>query len=54
MKRTLAALAVLALLAAPGMAQSKLDQAIAKAYDQLQKGKPNAVGPHEGGRRRGT
>jgi tetratricopeptide (TPR) repeat protein len=40
MKRTLAPLAVLALLAAPAVAQSKLDQAIAKAYDQLQKGKP--------------
>jgi tetratricopeptide (TPR) repeat protein len=40
MKRILAPLAVLALLAAPAVAQSKLDQAIAKAYDQLQKGKP--------------
>jgi tetratricopeptide (TPR) repeat protein len=40
MKRFLAALAVLALLSAPAAAQSKLDQAIAKAYDQLQKGKP--------------
>jgi uncharacterized protein with LGFP repeats len=37
MKRFLAALAVLALLSAPAAAQSKLDQAIAKAYDQLKK-----------------
>ncbi len=40
MKRSLPALAVLALIAAPAVAQSKLDQAIAKAYEQLQKGKP--------------
>jgi len=40
MKRVLAALAVLALLAAPAAAQSKLDQAIDKANEQLQKGKP--------------
>lgn len=41
MKRCLAALAVLGVLAAPAHAvQSKLDQAIAKADEQLQKGKP--------------
>jgi len=40
MKRVLAALAALALLAAPAAAQSKLDQAIAKAEEQLAKGKP--------------
>jgi len=40
MKRFLAAVAVLAFLALPAAAQSKLDQAIAKAYAQLQKGKP--------------
>jgi len=40
MKRFLAAVAVLAFLALPAAAQSKLDQAIAKAYEQLQKGKP--------------
>ena len=41
MKRVLAALAVLPLCGAPAAAQSKLDQAIAKAYEQLQKGKPD-------------
>ncbi|HUL78899.1 MAG TPA: tetratricopeptide repeat protein [Vicinamibacteria bacterium] len=41
MKRILPALAVLAFLAAPAAAQSKLDQAISKAYEQLQKGKPD-------------
>jgi hypothetical protein len=41
MKRILAALAALALLAAPAVAQSKLDQAITKAYEQLEKGKPD-------------
>jgi tetratricopeptide (TPR) repeat protein len=40
MKRFLAVLAALALLASSAAAQSKLDQAIAKAYEQLQKGKP--------------
>ena len=40
MKRVLAALAVVAFLAAPAAAQSKLDQAIAKADEQLVKGKP--------------
>jgi tetratricopeptide (TPR) repeat protein len=40
MKRVLAAVAAVALLAAPAVAQSKLDQAIAKADDQLAKGKP--------------
>jgi tetratricopeptide (TPR) repeat protein len=41
MKRVLAALVAAALAVAPAMAQSKLDQAIAKAYEQLQKGKPD-------------
>ena len=41
MKRVLAALAVVAFLAAPAAAQSKLDQAIAKADEQLVKGKPD-------------
>jgi tetratricopeptide (TPR) repeat protein len=41
MKRVLAALAATVLMAVPAMAQSKLDQAIAKAYEQLQKGKPD-------------
>ena len=42
MKRVLAALAVVAVLAAPAAAQqSKLDQAIAKANEQLVKGKPD-------------
>jgi tetratricopeptide (TPR) repeat protein len=40
MKRTLAAVAALALLASVGSAQSKLDQAVAKALEQVQKGKP--------------
>ena len=40
MKSVLAALAVVAFLAAPAAAQSKLDQAIAKAEEQLAKGKP--------------
>lgn len=40
MNRTLAALAALALLALPSFAQSKLDQAVAKALEQVQKGKP--------------
>ena len=42
MQRVLAALAVVAVLAAPAAAQqSKLDQAIAKANEQLVKGKPD-------------
>jgi tetratricopeptide (TPR) repeat protein len=41
MKRVLAALAAVAFLAAPAAAQSKLDQAIAKAEEQLLKGKPD-------------
>jgi tetratricopeptide (TPR) repeat protein len=41
MKKMLAVLATLGLLAAPALAQSKLDQAIDKAYDQLSKGKPD-------------
>jgi tetratricopeptide (TPR) repeat protein len=40
MKRVLAALAAVALLAAAAAAQSKLEQAIAKADEQLAKGKP--------------
>jgi tetratricopeptide (TPR) repeat protein len=40
MKRVLAALAAVAFLAAAAAAQSKLDQAIAKADEQLAKGKP--------------
>ena len=40
MNRAFAALAALALLASPALAQSKLDQAWAKALDQVQKGKP--------------
>ncbi len=40
MKRVLAALTAVAFLAAPAAAQSKLDQAIAKADEQLAKGKP--------------
>jgi tetratricopeptide (TPR) repeat protein len=40
MKRTLAAVAALAFLASVGSAQSKLDQAVAKALEQVQKGKP--------------
>jgi tetratricopeptide (TPR) repeat protein len=40
MKRTLAALGAFALLASPSFAQSKLDQAVAKALEQVQKGKP--------------
>jgi len=40
MKRVLAALAAVAFLAAPAAAQSKLDQAVAKADEQLAKGKP--------------
>jgi tetratricopeptide (TPR) repeat protein len=40
MKRVLAALAVVAFLVAPAAAQSKLDQAVAKAEEQLLKGKP--------------
>jgi tetratricopeptide (TPR) repeat protein len=40
MKRILAALAAAALVAVPALAQSKLDQAIAKAEEQLEKGKP--------------
>lgn len=40
MKRFLAAVAAAALLAAPAAAQSKLDQAVAKADEQLAKGKP--------------
>jgi tetratricopeptide (TPR) repeat protein len=41
MKRVLAAVAAVAFLAAPAAAQSKLDQAIAKADEQLAKGKPD-------------
>jgi tetratricopeptide (TPR) repeat protein len=41
MKTLVAPLAALVLLAAPVLAQSKLDQAVAKAYEQLQKGKPD-------------
>jgi tetratricopeptide (TPR) repeat protein len=41
MKRVLAALAAVAFLAATAAAQSKLDQAIAKADEQLAKGKPD-------------
>jgi len=41
MKRTLAALLAVGLLAGPALAQSKLDQAIAKAEDQVAKGKPD-------------
>ena len=41
MKRTLAALLVVGLLAGPALAQSKLEQAIAKAEEQLAKGKPD-------------
>jgi tetratricopeptide (TPR) repeat protein len=41
MKRVLAAVAAAALVAAPAHAQSKLDQAIAKAEEQLLKGKPD-------------
>src|SRR3990172_4118542 len=40
MKRPLAAVAALALRASVGSAQSKLDQAVAKALEQVQKGKP--------------
>jgi tetratricopeptide (TPR) repeat protein len=40
MKRLLAALAAVALLATAAAAQSKLDQAVAKADEQLAKGKP--------------
>src|SRR5512143_4155997 len=40
MKRVLAALAAVAFLAAAAAAQSKLDQAVAKAEEQLAKGKP--------------
>src|SRR5512143_4287010 len=40
MKRVLAALAAVAVLAAAAAAQSKLDQAVAKAVEQLAKGKP--------------
>ena len=41
MNRTLAALLAVGLLAGPAVAQSKLDQAIAKAEDQVAKGKPD-------------
>jgi tetratricopeptide (TPR) repeat protein len=41
MKRCLAALAAAVLVATPVLAQSKLDQAIAKAEEQLAKGKPD-------------
>jgi len=41
MKKVLAALAAVAFLAAAAAAQSKLDQAIAKADEQLAKGKPD-------------
>src|SRR5512139_1941081 len=41
MKRCLAALIALGVAAAPALAQSKLDQAIAKADEQVQKGKPD-------------
>jgi tetratricopeptide (TPR) repeat protein len=40
MTRALAAAVALAVLASPGAAQSKLDQAVAKALEQVQKGKP--------------
>ncbi|HSD67754.1 MAG TPA: hypothetical protein VLF95_13695, partial [Vicinamibacteria bacterium] len=40
MKRVLASLTAVALFVAPAAAQSKLDQAIAKAEEQLAKGKP--------------
>ena len=40
MKRILAALVAAALIAAPALAQSKLEQAIEKADEQLRKGKP--------------
>ncbi len=40
MTRTLTATAALVLLASPVLAQSKLDQAVAKALEQVQKGKP--------------
>jgi tetratricopeptide (TPR) repeat protein len=40
MKTLVAPLAALVLIAGPALAQSKLDQAVSKAYDQLQKGKP--------------
>ncbi len=41
MKRAFAALAAVAFLAAAAAAQSKLDQAVAKAEEQLAKGKPD-------------
>jgi len=41
MKRVLAALAAVAFLATVAAAQSKLDQAVAKAEDQVAKGKPD-------------
>jgi tetratricopeptide (TPR) repeat protein len=40
MKRVLAALVAAVFVAAPALAQSKLDQAVAKAEEQLLKGKP--------------
>jgi len=40
MKKTLAAFAALVLLASTTLAQSKLDQAVAKALEQVQKGRP--------------
>jgi superkiller protein 3 len=40
MNRTLVVFLAVGLLASPALAQSKLDQAIAKAEEQLQKGKP--------------
>ncbi len=40
MKRVLAACAAMAFLAAPAAAQTKLEQAVAKAEEQLAKGKP--------------
>lgn len=41
MTRTSGALLVLTLLGAPALADKKLDEAVAKAHEQLQKGKPD-------------
>lgn len=40
MKTTFTAIAIIALLGAPAFADQKIDEAVAKANDQLQKGKP--------------
>jgi superkiller protein 3 len=40
MKTTFAAIAIIALLGPPAFADQKIDEAVAKANDQLQKGKP--------------